>query len=146
MESNHKIQIRRIDLVLIKKKKRTCHLEDFPIIANRRVIMKKCEQNLTDTWTLLERWNMSWNMKLTVTLVISPWKNFQELGKMTRGTGDQKNWVHQDHSNIKISLDTWKSPENLTQLIITQTKVSENTCTHQSAGTAEYADCISTEV
>ena len=38
------IPVRRPHLVLINKKKRTCHLKDFPVPANHRMKIKESEK------------------------------------------------------------------------------------------------------
>ena len=41
---DHKILTRRPDLVLIKKKKRTCHLMDFAVPVNQKAKIKESEK------------------------------------------------------------------------------------------------------
>ena len=53
MQTDHLIPARRPYLVLINKKKRTCHLVDFAIPADHQVKVKKTKR-LTNIWTLPE--------------------------------------------------------------------------------------------
>ena len=44
IQTYHPIQIRRLDLVLVDKKERTCQLIDFTVLVNRRVQVKEREK------------------------------------------------------------------------------------------------------
>ncbi len=44
IQTDHEILTRRLDAVLIKKKKLTCHLEDFVVQVDHRVIIKESEK------------------------------------------------------------------------------------------------------
>ena len=41
MQTNNVIAAKKLDIVLLNKKKRTCHLVDFTILADYKVKMKK---------------------------------------------------------------------------------------------------------
>ena len=62
MQTNHSISARTSDQVLINKKKITCHLVYFSVLALQRVKIKETEtiQNYLDLARELEKlWNMS---------------------------------------------------------------------------------------
>ena len=71
-----------------------------------------------------------WIMKMTVILTVvealgtAP----NKPGKETLGTEDQReNRDYPDHSTIKISSDTLRSPEDLRRLAVTQTSAKTHT-------------------
>ena len=61
IQTDHLITARRPDLVLINKKKRTCHIVDFAVPADHRVKLKEIEKKdkyLDLTRELKKLWNM----------------------------------------------------------------------------------------
>ncbi len=58
----------RPDLVLISKKKRTCHIMDFVVLAEDRV--KEGKKKINKCLNLARELKRLWNMKVTVILVV----------------------------------------------------------------------------
>ena len=44
IQSDHLIQARRPDLIIINKKERTCKIVDFAVPADHRIKLKECEK------------------------------------------------------------------------------------------------------
>ena len=44
IQTYHPIPARRPDLIIIKKKKRTCKIVDFAVSADHRIKLKECEK------------------------------------------------------------------------------------------------------
>ena len=88
IQTNYPIPTRRPDQVLIKKKKRTCHLVDFAVPVNHRVKMKeskKIDKHLDPDETVEHDGNINCTWCV--------WK----------GTGNQrKDQDHSDPSIVKI--------------------------------------------
>ena len=118
IQTDHLISARRPDLMIIKKKKRTCHLVIFAVSADLK-IKRKTNENI-DKYLDLARelkkaakhegdgdTNCCWNT----------WNGSQKPGKRTEKIRDQsKNRDHPDHSTVKIKQDTWKVEKTLCQL------------------------------
>ena len=59
MQTDHPNVARRLDLMLINKKKRTCHKVDFSIPVDHQVKIKESEEKYLDfAWELRNLWNM----------------------------------------------------------------------------------------
>ena len=71
IQTDHSIQARRPNQVLINKKKETCHLVDFDVPADNRVNMKEDEKKKKwkNIWTLPENWKKLWNMASVITIL-----------------------------------------------------------------------------
>ena len=59
----------RPDLVLIDKKKRTCHLVDFAVPADHRVKMKESEK-INKSLDLARELRKLWNMKVKIVPIV----------------------------------------------------------------------------
>ena len=69
-QTENLIPVRRLDLVLIKKKKRTCHLVDFAFTTNHRV-KKKQSEKFDKYLDLARELKKLWNMKMTVIPIVN---------------------------------------------------------------------------
>ena len=68
IQTYHQIIARRQDLVLVKKKKRTCHLVDFSVLAHYNKMKKR---KMIDKYLDLSRKLKNlWNISLTVILLV----------------------------------------------------------------------------
>ena len=65
IQTDHAINTKGIDLVLINMKKRTCYLGDFVVLADYGVKVKEGKK-LEKYLDLARELKMSWNMKVTV--------------------------------------------------------------------------------
>ena len=65
VQTDHLIFIRRPDLIIITKKKRTCKIEDFTVPADHRVKFKESKM-MTNAMTLLGNWKNcgTWKWRL----------------------------------------------------------------------------------
>ena len=123
---DHLTSVRRPDQVIVnkKKKKRTRLIVDFAILADQIVKLKESKKKgkYHDlAWEMKKLWNMKMQV-LPVVICI--------LGTVTKNWyGNWRSWKLQDvgetinYRIIKISQDTEKSPEDLTRLVVTQTRV-----------------------
>ena len=66
---DHPIQARRLDLILIDKKERTCHFTDVAVSADHRAQVKECEK-LNKYLDLAREQKKLCNMKMTVIPII----------------------------------------------------------------------------
>ena len=65
IQTDHIISARRPDLIIINKKKRTCRIVDFAVLADHRVKLKECEKR--DKYLDLAReLKKLCNMKVTI--------------------------------------------------------------------------------
>ena len=67
---NHLIPARKLDLVMVNKKKRTGHLVDFAVSANYKIKMKESEK-INKYLDLAREMKQVWNMKVTMMLVVT---------------------------------------------------------------------------
>ena len=95
VEKDDQIPARRPDLVLIKKKKRTCHIVDFAVLADHRE-MKAKRYKLT--WILPE----SWKVLLISIVVIAPGMDPKSLEKRMKKFEIKNKIETPDHSRIEI--------------------------------------------
>ena len=72
IKTDHIISARRPDLVIVKKKKRTCQIEDFAVQGNHKVKINESKKtnNHFDFARDKKNKNKSCNIKVTVTLFI----------------------------------------------------------------------------
>ena len=70
IQSDHLIQARRPDLIIINnKKKRTCKIVDFAVPADHRIKLKECEKK--DKYLNLAReLKKLWNMQVTIIPIV----------------------------------------------------------------------------
>ena len=81
IHTDHLISTRRPDLIIINKKKRTCKIVDFAVLADHRIKLKKCEKK--DKYLNLARElkkNKLWNMQVTIIPIV-----IGAFGTVTRG-------------------------------------------------------------
>ena len=69
IQTDHLISTRRPDLIVIRKKKRTCKIVDFAIPAKHRIKLKESE--MKDKYLDLD-WELKklWNMKVTIISIV----------------------------------------------------------------------------
>ena len=73
------ILARKPDLTIINKKKRTCKIVDFAVLADHRIKLKECEKK--DKYLDLAReLKKLWNMKVTIVPIV-----IGALGTITKG-------------------------------------------------------------
>ena len=69
IQMDHLIPARRLDLIIINKKKRTCKKVDFAVPADHRIKLKECEKK--DKYLDLAReLKKLWNMKVTIIPIV----------------------------------------------------------------------------
>ena len=79
IQTDHLIQARRPDLIIINKKKRICKIVDFAVPADYRINLKECEKK--DKYLDLAReLKKLWNMKVTIVPIV-----IGALGTITKG-------------------------------------------------------------
>ena len=69
IQTDHLITARRPDLVLINKKKRTCHIVDFAVPADHRVKLKEIEKK-AKYLDLARELKKLWNMRVKVVPIV----------------------------------------------------------------------------
>ena len=73
------ISARRLDLIIINKKKRTCKIVDFAVLADHRIKLKECEKK--DKYLDLAReLKKLWNMQVTIIPIV-----IGAFGTVTKG-------------------------------------------------------------
>ena len=122
IQTDHLILARWPDLIINKKKKRTCKIVDFAVPADQRIKLKECEK---DKYLDLPReLKKQWNMKVTIIPIV-----IGAFGTVTKGllkgTGGLGSWrTSRDHPNyciIENGHNTEKSHGDLRRLTVTQT-------------------------
>ena len=79
IQTDHLIPVRRPELIIINKKKRTCKIVDFAVPADHRIKLKKCEKK--DKYLDLAReLKKLWNMQVTIIPIV-----FGAFGTLTKG-------------------------------------------------------------
>ena len=79
IQTDHLIPARRLDLIIINKKKRTCKIVDFTVLADHRIKQKECEKK--DKYLDLAReLKKLWNMQVTITPIV-----IGAFGTVTKG-------------------------------------------------------------
>ena len=69
IHTDHLISTRRPDLIIIKKKKRTCKIVEFAVPADHRIKLKECEKK--DKYLSLAReLKKLWNMQVTIIPIV----------------------------------------------------------------------------
>ena len=134
IQTDHLIQARRPDLIIINKKKkkkkkvRTCKIVDFAVPINHKIKLKECEKK--DKYLDLAReLKKLWNMQVTViALAIGAFGTVTK--RLLKETGGLGSWrTSGDHPNyyiIENGQNTEKSPGNLWRLAVTQTPVKNH--------------------
>ena len=114
IETDYQILARRLDLVWIKKKKRTCRLVDFDVPADHRVKMKKNEtiENYLDLARELKKKNREYKSDSDTNCSWTTWNNSQRLGKKIEGIRNQEELTPsrpQHYQNwLEYSEESWK--------------------------------------
>ena len=76
IHTDHQISTRRLDLIIINKKKKTCKIVDFAVPADHRIKLKECEKK--DKYLDLAReLKKLWKMQVTIIPVV--------IGTVTKG-------------------------------------------------------------
>ena len=79
IQTDHLILARRPDLMIINKKKRTCKIVDFAVLADHRIKLKECEKK--DKYLNLAReLKKLWNMQVTIIPIV-----IGAFGTVTKG-------------------------------------------------------------
>ena len=129
---DHLISVRRPDLIIINKKKRTCKIVDFAVPADHRIKLKECEKK--DKYLDLAReLKKLWNMQVTIIPIVIGAFGTVTTGLITKGTGEFGSWRRSgDHPNyyiIENVQNTEKIPGGLRRLAVTQTPVKNHQLT-----------------
>ena len=79
IHTDHLISARRLDQIIINKKKRTCKIVDFAVLADHRIKLKECEKK--DKYLDLAReLKKLWNMQVTSIPIV-----IDAFGTVTKG-------------------------------------------------------------
>ena len=79
IQTDHLIPARRLDLIIINKRKRICKIVDFAVPADHRINLKEGEKK--DKYLDLAReLKKLWNMKVTIVPIV-----IGALGTVTKG-------------------------------------------------------------
>ena len=79
LHTDHLISARRPDLIIINKKKRTCKIVDFAVLADHRINLKECEKK--DKYLdLARKLKKLWNMQVTIIPIV-----IRAFGTVTKG-------------------------------------------------------------
>ena len=134
IQTDHLISTRRPDLSndkqkqkkKKKKEKRTCRIMNVAVPADHRIKSKESEKK--DKYLdLAKELKKLWNVKVTVIPIVigalcTVIKGLVSTG--TEGLGNKRrSGTHRNSSNVKISLNTVKSPRDLRRLAVTQNPV-----------------------
>ena len=100
---DHQIPTRKSDLMLINKKKKTCHLVDFAVSADHNMkIKKRKDEQILGSCQRAEK-AVDHKGKSDTNSCWYAWNGPQSLGIKTEGIWNQKkNWGSPDHSIVKI--------------------------------------------
>ena len=132
IQTDHLISGRRPDLIIInRRKKRTCKIVNFTVLADHKVKLKESEKRnkyLDLAWQMKNLWSMKVKF---IPIIIGT------LGTVTKevkqGLEDVEIREHVEiHPNcciIEIGQNTEKSPGDLRRLAVTQTQVKDHQLT-----------------
>ena len=80
IHTDHLISARRPGLIIINKRKRTCKIVDFAVLADHRLKLKECEKK--DKYLDIAReLKKLWNMKVTIIPIV-----IRAFGTVTKGS------------------------------------------------------------
>ena len=79
MHTDRQISARRPDLILINKKKRSCKIVDFAVLADHKIKLKECEKKDKYLDLARELKNL-WNMQVTIIPIV-----IDAFGTVTKG-------------------------------------------------------------
>ena len=112
IHTDHQISARQPDLIIINKKKRTCRIVDFAVLAGYRVKLKEHEKR--DKYLNFDRELKKAEEHESDDYTNSNWYSWYSHQRISTRTGNNK--VSGDHPNyciIEISQNTEKSPGDL---------------------------------
>ena len=69
IHTDHLISARRPDLIIINKKKRTCKIVNFAVLADHRIKLKECEKK-DKYFDLARELKKLWNMQVTIIPIV----------------------------------------------------------------------------
>ena len=79
IHTDHLISARKLDLIIINKKKRTCKIVNFAVPADHRIKLKECEKK--DKYLdLVRELKKLWNMQVTIIPIV-----IGAFGTVTKG-------------------------------------------------------------
>ena len=121
-QTDHQISARRPDLIMINKKERTCKIEDFVVLADRRVKLKECKKK-DDYLGLTSELKKLWNMKVTIIPIV-----ISALATVTK-------WLVQQLEDLETVglVETIQTTVLLRSTRIEDTWQLEETCCHSSS-------------
>ena len=101
IQTDHLLLVRRPDLIVINKKKRTCKIVDFAIPADHRIKLKESEKK-NKYLDLAREMKKLWNLKVTIIpIVIGALVTITK--RIIKGTGGLWSWrTSGDHLNYDI--------------------------------------------
>ena len=79
IHTDHQISARRPDLIIMNKKKRTCKIVDFAVLADHRIKLKECEKK-DKYFDLARKMKKLWNMQVTIIPIV-----IGAFGTVTKG-------------------------------------------------------------
>ena len=97
---NHPILTRRLDLLLISKKKRTCNLVDFAVPEDHGMKIKESEKNKKYLDLAKEPKRLLNKKVMAIPRVVSA------LGTVLKGLNQKNSRYHENDSALKIDKDT----------------------------------------
>ena len=80
LHADHLISVRRPDLIIIHKKKRTCKIVDFAVPADHRIKLEECEKKNKYVDLARELKKKLWNMQVTIVPIV-----IGAFGRVTKG-------------------------------------------------------------
>ena len=120
IHSDNLISERRLDLIIINKKKRTCKIVDFAMPAEKRIKLKECEKKKISTSTLLDNFKKTMERESN-NYTNCDWCFWHGNYRIIKGTGGLGSWqTSGDHPNYYIIVNcknTEKSPRDLRYLL-----------------------------
>ena len=123
--TDHVILTRQLNLVIINKKKRTCRIVDFTVLADHRVKLKENENNDKYLNIAIElKKSVEHESDVDTNYNWRSWYNHQRIDTGTAGLGNNRtSRDHPNYSIIKISQNTDENSGDLRRLTVTQTPV-----------------------
>ena len=117
IHTDHLISSRRINLIIINKKKRICKIVHFAVLADHRIKLKECEKK--DKYRDLAReLKKMWNMKVTIVPTV-----ISALGTITKGL---LKGLEDLEVSGRVEIIQEKSPGDLRRLAVTKTPVKNH--------------------
>ena len=124
IQMDNLISARRLDLVIVNKRKRTWWIVDFAILADHRVKLNEYEKRDKYLALTIELKNIL-NMKVTVIPIV-----ISALGSFSKGLGNKRtNWDHPNYGIFYIGQNTKETPWDLRRLAVILTLVENHQLT-----------------